>query len=36
MTYLYQCHIYDEGEVEIVKHITGEVVKSYVGPFEFS
>jgi len=30
--YLYQCHIYDEGESGYHKQLTGEVVKSYVDP----
>jgi SAM-dependent methyltransferase len=34
--YLYQCHIYDEGESGYHKHLTGEVVKSYVDPLNLA
>ena len=30
--YLYQCHIYDEGESGYHKQLTGEMVKNYVDP----
>jgi SAM-dependent methyltransferase len=34
--YLYQCHIYDEGESGYHKQLTGEVVKSYVDPLNLA
>jgi SAM-dependent methyltransferase len=34
--YLYQCHIYDEGESGYHKQLTGEVVKNYVDPLNLA
>jgi SAM-dependent methyltransferase len=34
--YLYQCHLYDEGESGYHKQLTGEVVKSYVDPLNLA
>jgi len=34
--YLYQCHLYDEGESGYHKQLTGEMVKNYVDPLNLA